>query len=200
MSFFCPPPRRLGLFAALSLAPAIARADDSDGEFVQVSRADYQTTAEGGSDGTVGFTLPAGAVSWSVEARVWFEGRRFEWADGPYDAEPGEFVSWYVIVPTEAAASADQFSYLSDLCVRMLAFDADGNPLGRFSPGFARVAFDPIEDPLVLLPAEAANLAPGDAWADVAPRVHLVDPAEDDLPERYTGPTRADDVAEGGEE
>ena len=46
---------------------------------------------------------------------------------------------------------------------------------GSAHAGYARVVFDPVTGPLVLLPEEAAELAPGDAWnLSVEPRTTRV--------------------------
>lgn len=189
--------------ALLCAGTALAESDGSPGEFTgdDVSCA-YGVTAEGTSDGTLGVFLPGGDVAtWDVHARLRFDEYEFEWTEGPWTGGPGEFVTWLAWVPEEALMVGRQYDYLSDLSVRVRAYDSMGVRTSQFSPGLSRVAFDVYEDPLVLLPQEAAELAPGDAWNElVSPRVFMLPKDDDILPERYTGPSRPDDVGYEGEE
>lgn len=185
----------------LRLGAAQASADDSEGEFTEddLSCA-YGVTGDGASDGTVGVFLPGGDIaSWDVHARLIFDEYQLEWTDGPWEAAPGEFVAWLAWVPAQALMVADQYDYLSYLSIRVGAYDSNGVRVAQYSPGVAQVAFDPSADPLVLLLDEAAELAPGDAWSELAePRILLVAKDADVLPEPYTGPARPDDVAADG--
>jgi hypothetical protein len=195
---------RVALIVASALVCAgTSRANDdaSEGEFTEddLSCA-YGVTGEGASDGTVGVFLPRGDVaSWDVQARLRFDEYELKWTDGPWTAVSGEFVTWLAWVPAEALMVADQYDYLSYLSVRVGAYDSKGVRIRQYSPDLAQVAFDPYEDPLVLLLDEAAELAPGDAWSDlVEPRILLVAKDDDVLPQPYVGPARPDDVADEG--
>jgi hypothetical protein len=137
----------------------------------------FGETAEGASDGTVAITLPAaeGPLTYQVVATVRFGEERYEWIEGPFYGDAESFVEWDIWIPDAARMVDEQYDYLSDLFVMVKILDRD-EPVGRASAGYARVAFEPGVEGLVLTRAEAAELAPGDAWGESAePRVEVVE-------------------------
>lgn len=154
-------------------------ADDySPGSFF----ATFDQTAEGEFDGAVGISLPDGdaTLQYWIVAEVRFGDQQFSWMEGPFEGEPGEYAEWVPEVPPAALMSDEQYDYLSDLVVSVelfsehLAYTVTG-------AGYARLAFDPGPKPLVMMPDEAAALAPGDAWTSEAEsrvrRVNIADVA-----------------------
>ena len=136
----------------------------------------FNVTSEGSSDGTVGIDLPEGGNGYQYEvvSRLHFEGSDVSWTEGPFDAEPGSYIEWFLNVGVNNLTEERQFDYLSDLLVSIRLY-REGYLVGETSAGYARVAFEPGVEPLVLLPDEARELAPGDAWnVDVDPRVEEV--------------------------
>ncbi len=155
-----------------------AGADPLPGTFFAL----FGVTADGESDGTVGISLPDadddGPLEYTVIADLRFDGQHVVWEEGPFEAQPGEYVPWTITLPEGAQFEDDQFDYLSDLVVTVQLLGSD---LGyeSTSAGYARIAFDWGGDPMVLLPDGARELAPGDAWNPVAPvRVERVDLAD----------------------
>ena len=146
------------------------------------------------SDGTVGISLPSAdddrPLEYTVIAELRFDGQHVVWEEGPFEAQPGEYVPWTIDIPVGAQFEDDQFDYLSDLVVTVQLLCSD---LGyeSTSAGYARIAFDWGGGPLVLLPDEARVLAPGDAWNPDAPaRVERVDRADVPRPPPPQDPDR----------
>jgi hypothetical protein len=143
----------------------------------------FNTTADGASDGTVGISLPdsGGPFEYVVVARIAFDEHLAVWEDGPSAADAGSYVTWWPVFPANAVMTEGQYDYLSDLNITVELYEG-GAPVARVGAGHARVAFESGAEPLVLLPAEAEELAPGGNWnLDAAPRTGLV--AQADVPQ-----------------
>lgn len=110
------------------------------------------------------------------------EGVDVQWDVGPFTGRGGEYFEWFVEVPPDARVLPDQTSYLSDLLIRVI-LRVDGVEVQRASPGYLRVAFSDESEPLVMLPTQAEDLAPGGAWASTAtPRSSSADLADVERP------------------
>lgn len=108
----------------------------------------------------------AGAL-YRLEGRVHFGDSDVTWSQGPYDIGGLDSASIEVEIPSAAKVSEDQANYVSDLVVRLVAFDdVTDTTIERMSAPRMRLVWEGGTDVLLLDSAMAAEFAPNGVFVD----------------------------------